>query len=142
MSQFAGKRKELEEQFGALINDAYSAYAASAGKHRRDFLSPPIKSVNELLQMIRGQNEKFVAFREKERKLLDVVSEILKPVEAIGGIVAGAASEVFAPSQTIFSAVLYLISAAQDVSVYYDSILDLFTQLQVRYLLVMAPLWP
>lgn len=43
---------------------------------------------------------------------------------------AGAASEVFAPSQNIFAAVMYLVNSARDVSACYDNIEELFEKLK------------
>lgn len=131
MSALSEKRGELESRFASLVDDAYKIYLASAQDSQKDFRNPPITSANALLRLVRDQNEQFVNFRSREGKLLEVVDALLKPIEVIGGIVAGAAEEAFPPSQHIFSAVMYLIGAAKDVSDMYDAILDLFTRLQV-----------
>jgi hypothetical protein len=58
------------------------------------------------------------------------MSVALVPLETVGESLAGAASEVFAPSQNIFAAVMYLVNAARDVSSCYDTILELFEKLK------------
>lgn len=131
MDSIAEQRSEVERRFASLIEDAHKEYLASAEESQKDFLSPPIKTTNALLRLIRDQNEQFSNFRNRERRLLDVVSSLLKPVEIIGGVAAGAAEEVFPPAQSIFTAVMFLVGAANDVSDMYDAIIDLFTRLQV-----------
>ena len=131
MSVLSERREELEKRFGSLVEDAYNVYLKSAEASQKDFNNPPITSANALLRLIRDQNEQFVNFRNRERRLIDVVGTLLKPIEVIGGIVAGGAEDVFPPSQHIFSAVMYLVGAAGDVSDMYDAILDLFVRLQV-----------
>ncbi|PKS12340.1 hypothetical protein jhhlp_001640 [Lomentospora prolificans] len=130
MSVLSERREELEKRFGSLVEDAYNVYLKSAEASQKDFNNPPITSANALLRLIRDQNEQFVNFRNRERRLIDVVGTLLKPIEVIGGIVAGGAEDVFPPSQHIFSAVMYLVGAAGDVSDMYDAILDLFVRLQ------------
>lgn len=131
MSTLAERRDEIERRFASLVEDAHKRYLDSADESQKDFLSPSITSANALLRLIRDQNEQFSNFRNRERRLLDVVSSLLKPIEVIGGAVAGATEEVFPPTQGIFAAVMYLVGAANDVSDMYDAIIDLFTRLQV-----------
>lgn len=131
MTALAETRGELEKRFESLVEDAYQAYLKSAEPSQKDFNNPPISSANALLRLVRDQNENFQNFRNRERKLIDVVGSLLKPIEVIGGIVAGGAEDVFPPSQHIFSAVMYLVGAAGDVSDMYDAILNLFVRLQV-----------
>ncbi|CAI4211699.1 unnamed protein product [Parascedosporium putredinis] len=130
MTALAETRGELEKRFESLVEDAYQAYLKSAEPSQKDFNNPPITSANALLRLVRDQNENFQNFRNRERKLIDVVGSLLKPIEVIGGIVAGGAEDVFPPSQHIFSAVMYLVGAAGDVSDMYDAILNLFVRLQ------------
>ena len=131
MDTIADRRDEIERRFSSLVEEAHKEYLASADENQKDFLSPPITSANALLRLIRDQNEQFSNFRNRERRLLDVVSNLIRPVEVIGGVAAGAAEEVFPPAQSIFTAVMYLVNAANDVSDMYDAIIDLFTRLQV-----------
>lgn len=131
MSTLAERRDEIERRFASLIEDAHKRYLDSAEESQKDFFSPLITSTNALLRLIRDQNEQFSNFRNRERRLLDVVGSLLKPVEVIGSAVAGVTEEVFPPTQGIFAAVMYLIGAANDVSDMYDAIIDLFTRLQV-----------
>lgn len=133
MDTIADRRDELEQRFSSLVEEAHKKYLASADENQKDFLSTPITSTNGLLRLIRDQNEQFSNFRNRERRLLDVVGNLIKPVEIIGGIASGAAEEAFPPAQSIFTAVMFLVNAANDVSEIYDAIIDLFTRLQVSF---------
>jgi hypothetical protein len=122
---------KIEEQFSKLVADAYGGYLQAAGKEAKDFLDPPISSTTQLLQRLRDQNKDFEKFREKARPLLDVVTQIMRPVEGIGALVAGGAQEVFAPTAHIYAAVTFLIGAAKNVSELYDAIEGLLNDLKV-----------
>ncbi|SPO05535.1 uncharacterized protein DNG_08222 [Cephalotrichum gorgonifer] len=130
MNILAERRDEIGRRFASLVEDAQKEYLATAEEGQKDFLSPQITSANALLRLLRDQNERFVNFRSRERRLIDVVGSLLKPIEIIGSAVAGAAEEAFPPAQGIFSAIMYLVGAANDVSQMYDAIIDLFSRLQ------------
>lgn len=131
MTTLAERRDEIESRFASLVEDAHKEFLASADESQKNFHSPPIHSANELLRLVRDRNEQFENFRSRERRLIDVVGSLLKPIEVIGGAAAGAAESVFPPAQGIFSAVMYLVGAACNVSEMYDAIIELFTRLQV-----------
>ena len=133
MDTVADPRAEIEETFASLVEDAHKEYLATADDAQKDFQSLPITSANALLRLIRDQNEQFSNFRSRERRLLDIVGSLIKPIEIIGGVAAGATEEIFPPAQHIFSAVMFLVGAANDVSEIYDAIIDLFTRLQVSF---------
>lgn len=119
-------------QFTQILDDASKLYSDSSKKEDlANFLNPPIKSIKELINQIETQNEKFSSFRKKRQSLFSALAATLGPVEVVGEIVAGGASDMFAPAEGIFGAVVYLINAARDVSAAYDSILELFDQLKV-----------
>lgn len=121
----------MDAQFVAVIADAAKMYSESSGQSVGDFMKPPMRNLNDLKKQIDRQNEGFTAFRAKREGLFSALSAMLAPIETVGEIVVGPASEVFPPSQNIFSAVMYLINAANDVSDAYDTILELFVQLKV-----------
>ncbi|KAF4982107.1 hypothetical protein FZEAL_2213 [Fusarium zealandicum] len=126
-------RKEgmgAEAQFNQILNDASKIYSDSSKEKLDDFMNPPIKSINDLLGQIDKQNEQFSKFREKRQTIFSALSAALAPVEIVGEIVAGAASDMFAPAEGIYGAVAYLIDAARDVSSAYDSIVELFEHLK------------
>ncbi len=121
-----------ETQFAAILADAAKVYADSVGSSIDEFMKPPMRSVEDLTHQLDIQNERFSEFRAKRHAIFGAIATALKPVEMVGDIVSGAASEVFAPSQNIYSAVMYLVNAAHDVSSTYDSIIELFEELKVR----------
>jgi hypothetical protein len=131
MATLADQRDEIQSRFSSLVEDAQKEFLASADVSWQDFLSPSITSTNELLHLVRDRNERFGNFRNRERRLIDVLGSLLKPIEVIGGAVSAVAEGAFPPSQGIFSAVMYLVDAANDVSDTYDAIIELFTRLQV-----------
>ncbi|KAM6536314.1 hypothetical protein FALCPG4_002323 [Fusarium falciforme] len=121
----------VRTQFTQILDDASKLYSDSSKKEDlANFLNPPIKSIKELISQVETQNEKFSSFRKKRQSLFSALSATLSPVEVVGEIVAGGASDMFAPAEGIFGAVVYLINAARDVSAAYDSILELFDQLK------------
>lgn len=119
----------LQRQFGSVLAAAQARYAESTGLDLKDFMQPPLRTVEDLLTVVNKQNERFGNFREKRKSLFEAMSMACKPLEVVGDALAGAASEVFPPSQNIFAAIVYLIGAAKDVSQVYDSIEELFEQL-------------
>ncbi|RCI11035.1 hypothetical protein L249_5184 [Ophiocordyceps polyrhachis-furcata BCC 54312] len=119
----------VEGQFAAILADAASSYKEKSGRPLDKFMTPPMNSVDDLKRELNLQNDGFLAFRAKRQAIFSAVSVALRPVELVGDIVAGAASQAFAPSQTIYSASLYLINAGHNVSSTYDSIIELFQQL-------------
>lgn len=124
-------KTQVESQFQAVLSEAAKIYKKSSGKNINDFMTPPMTSVNDLMQQVDGHNDSFSTFRSKRAGLFNVLSAMLEPLEIIGGIVSGAASQAFPASQNIYSAVLYLINGANDVSSTYDTILELFEELKV-----------
>lgn len=124
---------------GGAVETRFAAVLAAAAKRNPettlklgDFTSPPITSVDDLIEKVDAQNERFTQFREKRHAIFGAMATALKPIEMVGEVVSGAASEVFAPSSSVFSAAMYLVNAANDVSSTYDNILQLFEKLKVR----------
>lgn len=130
------KSRGMETQFAAILADATKLYKDSSDKSLTldEFLTPPMKSISDLMLQLTAQNDQFIHFREKRQNIFDAIAVTLRPIELIGDIVAEGASEAFPPAQGIFAAAMYLINAAHDVSSMYDSILELFDQLKVRQL--------
>ncbi|PHH64287.1 hypothetical protein CDD81_4771 [Ophiocordyceps australis] len=124
--------RTVEKQFADIVRDAAVRYKQKSGQAAalKDFLTPPMKSVDDLKVQIALQNDRFVSFRSRQKKLFDAIIVVLRPVQLVGDLVAGAASQAFAPSQTIFGAVLLLINTAQNVSSAYESLIALFDKLK------------
>ncbi|TDZ14626.1 Vegetative incompatibility protein HET-E-1 [Colletotrichum orbiculare MAFF 240422] len=120
----------IHRQFAAILADAQRQYADSTGLDLKDYMSPPMRSTEDLLNVINRQNEQFSSFREKRQTLFQCLSAACKPLEVVGEALSGASEDIFPPGQTIFAAVMYLVNAAKDVSACYDSIIDLFDQMQ------------
>lgn len=127
------KPQAMESLFAAILADAAKLYSESSGNaiSLGDFSAPQMNSVEDLKHHLELQNGKFSQFREKRQSIFDAISVALRPVELVGEMVAGVASDVFAPAQSIFCAVMYLVNAANNVSSMYDSIVELFDQLKV-----------
>ncbi|KAL8411612.1 hypothetical protein RB596_001034 [Gaeumannomyces avenae] len=122
-------RNNVEALFAAALASAQLRVGESKAKRLEDFMKPPLSSVQDLLNVVDSQNEKFTSFREKRKPLFDAVLAACTPLEKVGEALAGAASEAFPPAQSVFAAVMYLINAAKDISQIYDSIIELFVQL-------------
>ncbi|ATY64863.1 NACHT and TPR domain [Cordyceps militaris] len=122
----------MDARFVAIATDAAKRYSESSKTNIQldDYLTPKIKTVDELIKQVELQNAQFAEFRAKRHAVFGAMAAAMKPIEVIGEIVAGAAEEVFPPAQNIFSAVVYLIKAAKDTSAMYDGIIELFEQLQ------------
>ncbi|KAF0317299.1 hypothetical protein K4K61_000223 [Colletotrichum sp. SAR11_59] len=120
----------IHRQFARILADAQKQYADSTGLDLKDYMSPPMRTTEDLLNVVNRQNEQFTSFREKRQTLFQCLSAACKPLEVVGEALAGASEEIFPPGQTIFAAVMYLVNAAKDVSACYDSIIDLFDQMQ------------
>lgn len=122
----------MDAQFAAIVADAARQYADSSGISLESFMSPPMKSVEQLKRQVDLQNDQFKNFRAKRHSIFKALTLAFKPVEIAGEMAAGPASDAFPPSQNIFSAVLYLIGAAHNVSTMYDTIEELFDHVRVR----------
>lgn len=119
-----------QAQFSAILEGAAKSFSDASGEKLVDFLNPPLKSVADLTRQLDLQNNDFGQFRARRQKIFSTLAAALTPVEVIGEIVAGAASDTFSPAEGIFGAVAYLIGGARDVSAIYDAIVELFEQLK------------
>ena len=131
---------QANAQFAAVLADAAKQYADSSQKNLAEYMTPPMKSVDDLIQQLELQSKHFSEFRAKRRSICDLVAAVVKPVEVVGELVSDAASYVFAPSQNIYCSILFLIKAADDVTSMYDSIVELFEQLRVCFAVASSPL--
>lgn len=122
----------MEARFAAIVADAAKKYSEASSRPLDDYMSPPMRSVEDLKKQLDLQNDQFKQFRAKRHHIFAALSTAFLPVEIIGEMAAGAAGAAFAPSQNIFAAVMYLINAAHNVSSMYDNIIELFDQLKVR----------
>ncbi|KAL2890440.1 Nacht and tpr domain protein [Ceratocystis lukuohia] len=124
-------REDMEKLFQSLIAEAHNKYIQTAEKGKSvSFLDPSMRSISDLVVAIDRQNDKFQAFREQKRGIIDVVTTILQPVDQLGQAFGGLAEQAFAPSLAIFTAVRLIVGAADGVSQTYDAIVDMFQRLQ------------
>lgn len=89
---------EVERRFADILADASKLYRDKSSESLDDFMTPPIKSVEDLKKQLTIQNECFSAFRAKRQSICDAVTVALRPVELVGGIAAGATSTAYPPS--------------------------------------------
>ena len=81
--------------------------------HRLDNANqPPPMTADALLIAIDKHQGRFEEFRAKRRTLFTVLGTALKPIEMIGKVAAGGASQIFPPSSFVFGAVELLINVS------------------------------
>lgn len=119
-------------ELGAILQAAAKKYSDNSGDSLTEYMVPPMRSVEELVNQIERQNDRFSSFRARKAKLFGALQATLRPVQLVGDVASGTAGEAFPATQGIFAAVMHLVNAANDVSSTYDSIVDLFEQLTVR----------
>ncbi|KXH25630.1 NACHT and TPR domain-containing protein [Colletotrichum salicis] len=119
----------IDQRFADVLANAQKQYN-SKGIDLTAYMNPPIKSTEDLMNIIADQNKSFQSFRDKRKRLFEYLSAACKPLEIAGEALAGAAEDVFPPGQTIFAVVAYLINTARGVSDVYDTITTLFEQLK------------
>ncbi len=135
------KQPGVKAEFQAVLAESAKRYKDTSGQNISDFINPTLCSIDELKRQLDAHNDGFSAFRKKRESLFGTLSAMLKPVEMVGEIVSGAASDAFPAASSIFSAVMFLVNAADDVSSKYDSIVELFEQLKVRRLIWIKSLY-
>ena len=124
------KAERRKDQFQSILDSTKKKYHLSSAEADLDsFNVPPMHNVSDLLNVIGLKNQKFNEFRSRNHRIYDALRRTLTPIEVLGGIIAGVAEDVFAPSQHIFSAVMYLVNASRGVSEAYNSIEGLMEQL-------------
>lgn len=121
-----------EEQIPDIYRKALKRYEEVTKKKLDDPLVLKIKSIDDFLNGIDQLNHEFKAFREIRHTFFKVLEGVLKPVEFISNIAAGAASMPFPPATLVFGAATYLINAAKGVSATYNAIQELMEMLKVR----------
>jgi hypothetical protein len=119
-------------QFSLIWTAALERYTTVVGRKLDDPSLPHPSSIPELLGSVEAQNSSFAHFRENKASLFTALSGICKPISLLGNVAANGASVVFPPSTACFSAVTYLIGAADGVSSSYDAITGLLETLKVN----------
>jgi hypothetical protein len=120
----------MKAQFASLLSEARDMYGAGLGMPALDEFRH-IQSIKDLETAVEEQNMGFKAFRDKRQSLFHAIDVALKPIELANSVVSGVSSIAFAPSSTIFSAVMFLIKGAKGVSACYDNITELLSELKV-----------
>ncbi|KAK1478787.1 NACHT and TPR domain-containing protein, partial [Colletotrichum abscissum] len=126
-----GGSDAIDRRFADVLDKAQKQYADSQGGiDLTAYMSPPIKSTEDLMGLIADENKKFQMFRDKRKYIFDHLAAACKPLEIAGEALAGAAESVFPPGQTIFAVVAYLINTANGIRENYDVIITLFEQVK------------
>ncbi|KZV65266.1 hypothetical protein PENSPDRAFT_136413 [Peniophora sp. CONT] len=113
--------------FDDLWNEAIRCYQEETGMNllklpfASDLLSRS-RTTDEVIQYIEEQNDSFEAFRDRGRKVLDVLKPIVHIVHLFIDAGAEGASKVTPGGKAIFVAVGALLQAANGVSALYDAI--------------------
>jgi hypothetical protein len=124
-------KMSIDPTFDQLWSEAVDKYMVDTKR------SPGEKSkilqfhkLDDLVDDIRKESDKFSGFRHKREKFISVVKKIVRPFTVLSDVAATAVSLTpFAPAATIFGAVVFLIKAAGGVSDCYDWIEELFDKL-------------
>ncbi|KAI7773267.1 hypothetical protein LA080_011373, partial [Diaporthe eres] len=148
---------ELKQMWDAALREYDESRGHADSQNPSSALShEEIDSCTSLEEYLEEKNKGFKSFRAKKKKLFGALRAALQPVQAMGSIASGAASTVFAPSSSIFSAVTFLVQvgiphrsgqkpsqalvqgvpitfvlqAAQNVTKKYDMIIAMFEEMQ------------
>lgn len=121
----------LRDQIPTIYKEAIRRYEEITKKKLDDPAVLKLTSVDDLLEEVDQQNDKFSDFRETRHLLFIVLQGAMTPIELVGNLAATAASTAFPPSSLVFGAVTYLINAAKGVTASYNAIHDLMVTLKV-----------
>ncbi|PGH04864.1 hypothetical protein AJ79_06949 [Helicocarpus griseus UAMH5409] len=122
----------LSSQFSEIWNATKRKYNSATEENIDDSSFPHPKYIDELVSSVDAKDNEFKHFREKKALILHVVQQACKPIEAVGGLTAGAGSMVFLPSSLCCGAMMHLVNAADGVSASYDSTIELLQSLKAR----------
>lgn len=120
------------DQVPEIYKEAIKKYEEITKKKLDDPALLKLTCVDDLINEIEQRDDKFSEFREKNHSFFTVLEGVMRPIEHIGPVAAGAASMAFSPSSLVFGAVSHLINAANGVSASYNAIQDLMESLKVR----------
>lgn len=118
-------------QVASLWSEAIKQYETITKKKLEDPALQRLTTVNALLETVELENNNFSEFRDKGQRIRNVVKYAMTPIELVGNVASGGATEVFPPSAYIFGGVKLLIGAAKGVSEKYDAIIDTMSALKV-----------
>ena len=118
------------DAFGETWQVAVSNYEQITGKRLGDLDLKRLQTVDDLERAIDSQSTRMDQFRAKRATLFRLMRNAMLPIQLVGDLAAGGATQIFPPSSFVFGAVTYLIGAAKNVSSAYDAIQDLMSTLQ------------
>ncbi|KAL7627762.1 hypothetical protein AAE478_001957 [Parahypoxylon ruwenzoriense] len=121
----------LEQMWEAALKEYENARGPSR-KNRRESPTTSLEaySLSSLEMWLEKHNENFKEFRAHRHKLIGSMKGALRPIQIIGNIASGGVSTVFSPAASIFSAVTFLVEAAENVSKKYEMIVAMFEDMQ------------
>jgi hypothetical protein len=120
-----------KQGFDDLWEEARDKYIESTGRTLSEqALLGQLKSPDDLEKQLETERNKFASFRAKHSKLTRRLKKAIKPFTVLSSVASSAISlSPFAPASTIFSAVIFVVKAADGVSEAYDWIDQLFDKL-------------
>ncbi|KAF2837374.1 NACHT and TPR domain protein [Patellaria atrata CBS 101060] len=120
----------LEDQFAVIWNAALARYADTTGQRVSDSSFPKPTATEDLMDLIRRQNNSFVSFREHHGNVFSALDAALHPLEVLSKVSEGGAVQVLPQTCVLFGAVSVMIYAARGVTAAYDAIQELFETLR------------
>jgi hypothetical protein len=121
-----------QTKFYVIFEEGRKRYEKKSG-HRLDItFSASLTTVADVRGYVERENDKFAAFRNKNRNVYERLTVAFTPIERISHVVAAASSTGFPPAGACLGAAALLIKSAQNVSAHYDRIIELFDVLAVR----------
>jgi len=120
-----------QSRFEIIFAEGQRRYEQKTGKRLHVTMFANWTKVTDLRAYIDQENNKFVSFREQDKKIYEQLTKTFTPVEKLSAIFAAGASAGCPPAGACLGAAALLIKSAQNVSSHYDRIVDLFETLAV-----------
>ncbi|KAF2866424.1 hypothetical protein BDV95DRAFT_505080 [Massariosphaeria phaeospora] len=120
-----------KSKFEIIFAEGQKRYEKNTGTPLDTTLISNLSTVADVRNHIAGEIEKFVDFRDKNKKLYGALDSAFAPIERVGHFVAAGTSMSFPPAGACFGALALMIKSAQAVSAHYDKLLELFNIVSV-----------
>ncbi|KAA1473261.1 hypothetical protein DENSPDRAFT_266416 [Dentipellis sp. KUC8613] len=122
-----------DDQLVKIWSEAIKRYEADAKKKKIRKASSALQgvdSVDGLLDLVNGEQQKFEEYRDKGQKMRSVLKPVLDVVWRFAEVAGEAVGTVFEPGKAVFVAVKLLLNTAHHVSERYDTIIDIFEHIK------------
>jgi hypothetical protein len=127
-----------QTKFYIIFEEGRKQYEKKSGQRLDITLSAKLTTMADVRGYVERENDKFAAFRDKNRNIYERLTIAFTPVKRLGHVVAAASSAGLPPAGACFGAAALLIKSAQNVSAHYDRIIELFDVLAVHILMFRA----